>query len=182
MKRMILFLLLFSLSLSGCAALRTIDAYAQPDEEIANARMEAFLSAVADRDSQALRELFAPNALAEMEDFDAMAAALFDYCSGKFTAYDDWAGPDSSKTMHYGDVVKTLHATYDIQMEEGNFRIALSLVRTDNTNPDNVGLWSVYIIRAEDDTDLQYAYRGDGEYTPGIHIGIPNTLPVTITE
>lgn len=176
MKRMILFLLLVSLSLSGCAALRAIDAYAQPDEEISDTQMEAFLNAVADRNTRALRELFAPNALAEMEDFDAMAAVLFDYCSGKFTAYDDWAGPNSSKTMHYGDVVKTLYATYDIQMEEGNFRLALSLVRTDTETPDNVGLWSVYIIRAEDDTDLKCAYRGDGEYAPGIWIGVKNVL------
>jgi hypothetical protein len=29
----------------------------------------------------------------------------------------------------------------------------------------------------DDDIDPQYAYRGDGLYTPGIQIGIKNTLP-----
>ena len=52
------------------------------------------------------------------------------------------------------------------------YRIAIQSFTVDTANPNNVGIWSLYIIKAEDDEDPYSAYRGDGKYTPGIHINI----------
>ena len=36
---------------------------------------------------------------------------------------------------------------------------------------------SLYIVIKSDDTDPNYAYRGDDKNTPGINIGIKNIIP-----
>lgn len=47
----------------------------------------------------------------------------------------------------------------------------------DTANIDNLGIHSLYIIKSEEDTDISFAYWGDGKDTPGINIGIKNVLP-----
>ena len=41
----------------------------------------------------------------------------------------------------------------------------------------NIGIWSFYIIKLQDDTDPQFAYRGDDKFTPGINFNKKNVIP-----
>ena len=42
-----------------------------------------------------------------------------------------------------------------------------------------MGIKSLYVIRFEDDTDPQMAYRGDGKNTPGVNINKRKNVPDT---
>ena len=97
---------------------------------------------------------------------------LFDYYRGEFVSYDDWGGPGVEQSVDNGRKKKEMYSTYDIKTSEQMYRIAIQSFTVDTANPNNVGIWSLYIIKAEDDEDPYSAYRGDGKYTPGIHINI----------
>ena len=60
--------------------------------------------------------------------------------------------------------------------DKQTYRIAIQDCVIDETNSANVGIWSLYIIKMEDDTDPSFAYWGDGKNTPGININIKNNL------
>ena len=59
----------------------------------------------------------------------------------------------------------------DITTTEDVFRIAIIWHIQDTEDIGNVGIWSFYIIRFEDDPYPNYAYGGDGLLSPGLHIG-----------
>lgn len=99
-----------------------------------------------------------------------------DYCSGACIACDDWDACNSEINQENGERQEILYDTYDFRTVSGDYRLAFKYVDIDTAEPDNVGIWSVYIIRAEEDVDLQYAYWGDHNYTPGIWIGVKNGL------
>ena len=75
-----------------------------------------------------------------------------------------------------GDIEMILYPTYDVQTYDGNYRITFKLVETDTVNEDNEGIWSLYVIKSENDTDPNVAYRGDDKYTAGIQINVKNVI------
>ena len=62
------------------------------------------------------------------------------------------------------------------QFLDGNIEEGL-WANEDTADADNVGIRSLYIIRLADDTDPQFAYRGDEKYTPGININKTSKIP-----
>ena len=99
---------------------------------------------------------------------------MFDYFHGTMASYNDWAGPNviaGNNDDGTGRYWKRYYSTYDIETTQDKYRLAMEIIMTDTTDAGNVGIRSLYIIRFEDDTDQDCAYRGDGAYTPGINIG-----------
>ena len=77
----------------------------------------------------------------------------------------------SKAEMEYGDCQEVYDATYDFETTQDKYRLWMEIITVDTTDADKVGIRSLYIIRFEDDTRADFAYRGDGEHTPGINIG-----------
>lgn len=175
MKRLIAICIIAALMIMicGCEVVKIMPS----DEAIANAQMEAFLNALENRDTEQLISLFTANALSETENIQYSVDMLYSYYQGNYTSYNNWGGPDTSTTREGIHIGKEMHGTYDVVTDADVYRFAFLYVAVDSTVADNVGLWSVYVIKMDDDTDSQYAYRGDALYTPGIQIGIPNNLP-----
>ena len=63
------------------------------------------------------------------------------------------------------------------QSTVNKYRFAMEYMLLDTADADNVGIRSLYIIRLADDTDPQFAYRGDEKYTPGININKKSRIP-----
>lgn len=164
-------------AICGCGGNDMFKKVTPSNETIANNQMEAFLNALESHDTERLMSLFAPNALSEAEDFQQSIDSLFSYYQGNYSSYDNWSATGASTRRENSHVVKKLYGTYDVTTDANVYRFAFLYVATDSHVPDNVGLWSVYIIKMDDDLDPQYAYRGDDMYTPGIQIGIQNTIP-----
>ena len=150
-------ILMSTLGLSGCSGMR-----------------EKFLK------TDAIRLQFSNNVLKETQNMDENICLLFDYFKGEMLSYNDWGATeteigvnDDGKHRNW----KKLRSTYDIETTEDKYRVAMEFISKDTADEYNVGIRSLYIIRFEDDTDPQYAYRGDGMDTPGINICEKNIIP-----
>ena len=145
--------------------------FARNDKQIANERFEALIDAIQTQDVNALKSLFSKNALKEAEILDESIRHLFDYFQGELVSYNNWGGPGVKAEMEYGDCQEVYDATYDFETTQDKYRLWMEIITVDTTDADKVGIRSLYIIRFEDDTRADFAYRGDGEHTPGINIG-----------
>ncbi len=143
----------------------------------ANAKMDKVLEAIENKDNTALKSLFSKRTIAEVDYLDQSIMDLFDYVQGDFVSYDDWGGPEGDETWDNGDKQKILYSSYDVKTSTEEYRFAIQNFTVDTADADNVGIHSLYDIKMKDDTDPQLGYRGDNEFTLGIHIGVKNTLP-----
>ena len=164
-----LILILASGSLCGCSMRKSF--LMMDDESIANKQFEKIIDAIQTQDINTLKSLFSKNALKEAENLDESIRDLFDYFQGELISYNDWGGPGVTAEMEYGDYQKIYDSTYDFETTQDKYRLAMEIITADTTDTGNVGIRSLYIIRFEDDTRTDFAYRGDRKHTPGINIG-----------
>lgn len=142
------------------------------DRSKANARFDQILTACKNQDEVALKEMFSKKSIDEAEDMDGSIRALLDFFQGEMVSYDDWGvlGADAGKNDDgTGRNWKRLRSTYDVETSEQKYRFAIEEFTVDTADPDNVGIRSMYIIEAGN-SDLEFAYWGDGKWTPGITI------------
>ena len=144
------------------------------DKNIANQEFEKVLNALVKENAEMLKLLFSQETLNTEKEFDNSVEQLFNYFDGEIKSYEDWGGPYVSTVKDDGDVIQIMKSTYDLKTSTCDYRICITYVYKDSTNTNNIGIKSLYIIKAEDDLNLQYAYWGDGIDAPGIHIGVPN--------
>lgn len=160
-KGMALILLLALFSLSGCR-------YYDTGSDQADRTLEQMIQAIEDQDAASVQAMFAPNAIDSAENMDEMTAALFDFYEGEMISYKRY-GPATYESKHGDFHTKRLEASYDVTTSAGNYRIAMQICMIDSSDPENVGMSSFYITKAED-TDTSYAYWGDQLWSPGINV------------
>lgn len=155
------------------------------DQKISNARMDKILEAVKKEDKEALKAMFSKKAISQAEHFDESIVKLFDFFQGDFISYNDWSGPMAEGGINEdgtGRNWKKLYSSYDVDTSKQKYRLAIQEFIQDTADVDNVGIWSLYIIKMKDDTDPQFGYRGDGMDIPGINFNRKNVLPKEDTE
>lgn len=138
----------------------------------ANDCFEELIAALQKRDSVAVQSLFSENALCEAQNMEETVSTLLDYYQGEMIAYDDWGGANLDGGMNddgTGRYWTAVYSTYDVETTQDQYRFAMELILRDSADVANVGIRSLYVIRLEDDPEPQFAYRGDGENTPGIN-------------
>lgn len=181
MKKKFLFVALISLTitllLSSCSLGESNlwNRFNDTDEKTANSRMDKVLEAIKNKDKDALKAMFSKKSITQAEEFDQSITNLFDYFQGDFVSYNNWGGPMSEGGINEdgsGRNWKRIDSTYDVKTSKNEYRFAIQEYIQDTADKNNVGVWSLYIIKMEDDIDPQFAYWGDGKDTPGINIGI----------
>lgn len=133
-------------------------------------------SAIESQDKELIYDLFSKNAINSDCEFDNKIDELIDFVSGELVTYDDWGGPgeDAEHNAEYTLVSKQY--SYDVATTEGKYRLAIKEYTIDTANPDNIGICSLYVIKAEDDPYTEYAYGGDGNWTIGIHFNVVGNI------
>ena len=171
MKKTLLLLPIIGLVLvlTSCSLRRNF--LMKDDSSVANDKFSELIDAIQTQDVNALKSLFSKSALKEAENLDESIRHLFDYFQGELVSYNNWGGPGVTAEMEYGDYQEVYDATYDFETAQDKYRLWMEIITVDTTDADKVGIRSLYIIRFEDDTRADFAYRGDGEHTPGINIG-----------
>ena len=181
MKRLIVLLLCLCTLLTSCSSNRKIyselnfwDYAFRSDDYVCCTVLDKIVTSIEANDKELLLSLFSENAKAECQSLEEQAEALFNYCSGKLISFGEFRGlPNTFSDYREGELVKESHIpTYDINTSDGSYRLTFEYVEVDLNNTTNEGILSLYVIYAEDDIDLNYAYRMSGEYIPGIHIGV----------
>ena len=156
------------------------DRFNDNDQKISDKKMEQILDAIINRDKSTMEKLFSKKSIAEVKDLDGSISKLFDYFQGNFISYNDWNAVNADGGINdpgTGRSWKCLYSTFDVKTTKITYRFAIKEFIQDTANSDNVGICSLYIIKMEDDTDKQFAYRGDGKDTPGINFNVKNVLP-----
>ena len=178
MKKSLAIVIVFLIiALGGCAGEGMFGKIMHSDEAIADKQMEEFLNALENHDTDGMASLFAPNALSEVDEFQKVIDELYLYYQGSYNAYNNWNATNTVTLRENGRIIKEIYGTYDVTTDEGVYRFAFRYVESDSRAAENIGLWSVYVISMDLDIDPEYAYRGDGLYSVGIQIGIPNSIP-----
>lgn len=146
------------------------------DRRNANQKFQNILEAVQKRDDSTLRSLFSKESIQNTHNFDEKTGELFSYFQGDVESVNDWGGCYVETSKEDDNIYQVIEATYDVKTTEGVFRFAIQYISQDSSNPKNVGVNSLYVIRVEANEVLEYAYWGDGRFASGIHIDIPNEI------
>ena len=175
MRKMIiamLFIFIITLLLTSCSLPHTFNRLLDNDEKVANKRFEQILDAIENSDENALKKLFSQKSIAVDNDLEESIFELFDFYQGELVYYNNWSGPiveegknDDGTSRSY----KFMESTYDVETSKQKYCFAIKEYVSDTADPDNVGIYSLYVILAEN-TNIQFAYWGDGKWTSGIVI------------
>lgn len=171
-KGMFILMLTFLLILSSCS----LESLFMSDSQVVNVQFDKLLETIQSKDKEALKSLFSKQAILDAQTIDSNIELLFDYFQGDNATYEDDGGLVVDEANENGVRTKIIKKTYDVDTSVETYRFAICVVLADSINPDNVGIWSVYVIRMKDDTNPVYAYWGDNQYSPGINIGIRNMI------
>ena len=140
------------------------------DENDANKKKVELLDSLQSGDHSKIKALFAPNKIADINDFDEDIDELLSYYKGEYLSFEK-GGPMTLTDKHYGEVIKYYDMSFDVTTTEDKYRFSIIWCVKCTFDKDNVGIWSLNIIRFDDDADPKASYRGDGSQTPGINIG-----------
>ena len=146
------------------------------DSQIINGEFDKVLEASQNRDAYFLKSLFSEEAISKSEAFDSNVELLFEYFQGVNASYEDNGALTVEESNEDGIRKKVIRKTYDVTTSMETYRFAISFVVDGVDDVNNLGIWSMYIIKMKDDSDPTYAYWGDGKDSPGINIGIRNVI------
>ncbi len=124
-----------------------------------------FIDIVQTKDKDAIKMLFAPNALNEIEDLDSMLDEFYTYYKG----YE----VKNNLSVEIYEIEERIYytATFNTIKIGSKYIFALKWYIKDTIEPNNVGVWSCYALRVDIESNYRM-YDGDGLWTSGIHIGI----------
>lgn len=129
--------------------------------------LEELISCVESQDQSELAKYFAPQ-LTASDTFEQQCADLFDFYNGTMES-NEWMGGITERSKKPGCKRINRKISYDVYTTDATYRFAILFCTMDTQDEGNIGIQSLYIIRFED-TDPQYSYWGDGNWTLGINV------------
>jgi len=170
-----------ALLLSGCADLKISKALVQhavggiydPTDQIAVEQLNAILDAVVAQDAAAVKAQFAPNAIAAQPELDDQIEALLDYYAGKSWEIDSpgCMTMDSSNADGTGGQISSFQM-HGMILTDRFYRFSLRGISVDTKNPDNVGIWALFLLQVDQPTDYAYCVAGEDDMV-GIYVDLP---------
>jgi hypothetical protein len=144
----------------------------------AAAKLEQVIEAIKNKDKASLKALFSQKALSEAVGFDDNIEELFDFVQGEVDSWEKPSGPSVSEINNYGHVKKEVNSYYNVNTDKQKYFFLLQDYPVDTDHPDNVGLYLLLVVKAEDeeriwDGDEKIIYDGDKQLSPaGIYLPI----------
>lgn len=170
-----------ALLLSGCADLKISKALVQhavggiydPTDQIAEDQLNAILEAAVAQDAAAIKAQFAPNAIAAQPELDDQIEALLDYYAEKSWEIDSpgCMTMDSSNADGTGGRVSSFQM-HGMILTDRFYRFSLRGISVDTKNPDNVGIWALFLLQVDQPTDYAYCVAGEDDMV-GIYVDLP---------
>ena len=168
MKRITILIIAISfIMLVSCSVV----GYPLSDESRAVVTLEVIVHAVNDNDAEALAYLFSYNVLTEKSDLLDTSKDFIEFVGGEIITYSEPAdnGISSYEEFEYGKIRKEIQYSVTVETTVGKYHIAILECVADDFDEENIGVTSIYIIKAEN-WQKDVVYRGDGNWTPGINI------------
>ena len=117
------------------------------EETRADARIEEIISAIKDKDVDALKSLFSEKALNETDDFNDEADHLFDFIQGDIVSWerDGWA---SSESIEYGKKSLMIRFGFKLVTDVDEYDLFIIDYNKDTINPDNQGVYMIQLRKS----------------------------------
>ena len=178
----LLLLILFCAAiLTGCANLKismglvqhAVGGLYDPTDQIAEDQLNAILEAAVAQDVAAIKAQFAPNAIAAQPELDDQIEALLDYYAGKSWEIDSpgCMTMDSSNADGTGGRASSFQM-HGMILTDRFYRFSLRGSSVDTKNPDNVGIWALFLLQVDQPTDYAYCVAGEDDMV-GIYVDLP---------
>lgn len=126
--------------------------------------MKVLIEAIKSEDRDTVRAMFSEKALREAEDFEASLDELFEYIQGEIVSFEK-AGPAGNHlARREGKTRIELPYYYYIYTTEEKYYISMRDFYIDEIDPENEGLYILYLVKVEDeeklyDKDLEIMFR-----------------------
>ncbi|MCH3976546.1 MAG: DUF5104 domain-containing protein [Bacilli bacterium] len=150
------------LSLGGCNF--------ESDYDIADKNINQLLEALDNQDRNKIKSIFALSIQTNISSFDDDIDQLFSYYEGEYESYTS-NGVGTTFDRNDGIEKKYFDMSYDVTTTINIYRLGIIWYVKDSSQSENIGIWSLYILKYQDDTDQSSAYRSEGEN--GIHVAKP---------
>ena len=144
------------------------------DHQKALKQIETVLEAIQNKNDNKLKLLFSQSTLKHLQSYEESINELFVYFQGSVISFDDGAGPFVETMKEDNLVYQLMESSFIVKTDICEYRFAMQYITQGNA--EDVGITSLYIIKTTDDKNLNDVYWGDGKFTPGIHIAIPNGI------
>ena len=178
----LLLLILFCAAiLTGCANLKismglvqhAVGGLYDPTDQIAEDQLNAILEAAVAQDVAAIKAQFATNAIAAQPELDDQIEALLDYYAGKSWEIDSpgCMTMDSSNADGTGGRASSFQM-HGMILTDRFYRFSLRGISVDTKNPDNVGIWALFLLQVDQPTDYAYCVAGEDDMV-GIYVDLP---------
>ena len=175
---LLLLILLCAVTLTGCANLKNSAALVQhavggiydPTKQMVNNQLTVILNAVTSQDAAAVKAQFAPNAIAAQPELDDQIEALLAYYNNETWEFEMPATGISESRNETGGTTRSyeMHSRID---GEKYYLVAMHAVVNDTTEPDNVGIWSLFLFRTDYPIESAY-YVKDEDNMVGIYVDL----------
>ena len=120
------------------------------DSHIVDDRMEQLKTALNNGDKEQLKGMFSKQALSEAERFDENLEALFGLVDGEIISWDRSSGSITDESFDHGHKTKQVLSFYKMNTADQEYAVFILVHAVDTDTPDNVGLYSLRVVRAED--------------------------------
>jgi hypothetical protein len=170
MKKFFSIILIIVISLTAMLLPACSGFFIDSDNDIATVNMKKLILQMQNQNREGIKALFAPNAIADIDDFDKSIDELLSYYNGDYVS-GVGGYPDVYDSKDGNKIIKRLNISEDVTTTECTYRFAVEWYVKYTTDKNNVGIWNFYIIKYEDDPYQDYYYWGDGYNTAGINIG-----------
>ena len=138
-------------------------------KEKENYRFEKVIEALEDKDKDALKAVFSTQALSDADDFDEHMDCLFDFFEGTVESWERLPGGGESESGSAGRR-EMVDLFYNVNTKENSYSFYMLNYPVDEQNPDNVGLYTLRIVKEENRREQLFAKDMDmaGIYVPTI--------------
>ena len=161
----IVLVLVFSSCTEGVT---TVSFFGDKNNDLADARMEQLLYAIKKQDKDSIKALFSKKARTETKNIDTDVNHLLSFVQGEVISWIQDDSPIVFDIVEGGSTTKQLVTWYKVDTDEQNYLFFLVDYPIDTINSDNTGLYSLRIIRAEDENKLTGTW--EDWVIPGIYI------------
>lgn len=177
-KRIAIFITSLIILVCSAVALCSCDMFnAKTNADAGREDMNRFINCLNSKNSDGMKSLFSVNHTARIVGFDEDISELFELYKGEFISHNFFEPSMVEDDVHNGVQKKWFVISADITTTEDVFHVAMYWCDMDTSDSGNVGIWSLYIFRVEDNPLSDYSFYGDepweSEKQAGIHVVKP---------
>ncbi|UOO37197.1 DUF5104 domain-containing protein [Oscillospiraceae bacterium CM] len=144
----------------------------------ADARLKQIIKAINNQDKNSIKNMFSNQAKNKTEDLDGQIDYLFVFVQGKIESWETIVHGATAESINNGSRIKGSNSWYYIYTDKQKYLIFLVECTIDTDHPENVGMYVIQVMKAEDKDKY---FHGGGPDTLPAGIDIPDGSTVTTT-